>query len=211
MTLPASLQAVILTLPAVEHLDGSPARGAITFEPEVAVVTAAAASAFLLGPVTAAYSGSGTPAPVVLLATDSAGIAPTGWTYRVTERWDDASSRSYSISLPAAAPAVSLAAIAPTAPSTGTYVVVTGPAGPPGPTGAPGPTGVTGAKGDTGATGPAGWGTQADYDALAARVSAVEAGFTVVNTYLTDLFNRVASLETRMTSVEGRVTALENP
>lgn len=184
MSLPAGLQAVTLTLPAVEHLDGSPTRGAITFEPEVAVITSASAGAFLLGPITVPYTGSGTPAPVVLLATDSAGAQPSGWTYRVTERWDDASSRSYSISLPAAAPAVDLAAIAPTSPSTGTYVVVTGPAG---------------------------WGTQADYDALAARVSAVEAGFTVVNTYLTDLFNRVASLEGRMTNVEARVTALEHP
>lgn len=205
MSLPVGLQAVTLTLPAVEHPDGSPARGAITFEPEAAVITASAAGALLLGPITAPYAGSGTPSPVVLLATDSTGVQPSGWTYRVTERWDDAPGRSYSISLPAAAPAVALAAIAPTAPSTGTYVVVTGPIGPPG---AKGDTGATGTQGPPGADG---WGTQSTYDALAGRVNALEIGFTPLSAYITDALNRVVSLETRMTSAESRLTALETP
>jgi len=59
----------------------------------------------------------------------------------------------------------------------------TGPAGPKGDTGAAGPQGATGAtgpkgdkgdKGDTGATGPAGFGTQAQYNDIIARLTALE-------------------------------------
>jgi hypothetical protein len=242
--LPESLQAVTVTLPGAYRADGTVRRGSITFEPAPAVITAAQANAVVAGPTTATYDGETTPGPLTLLAVDSTGISPVDWTYRVTERWYDAPSRSYPISLSAAEPDVYLVAIAPVADSDGTLVPAVGPPGPEGPQGDPGPTGATGATGATGPTGPTGpagvqgeqglagptgatgpagptgstgpagadgWGDQATYDTLAARVSAVESGFTTVNTYLTDLFNRVASLEGRMTSVEGRVDALEGP
>jgi hypothetical protein len=218
MPLPAGLQTVNVSGQPL-HPDGTPVRGAISFRPEPAQITSADHDVILLGETSVPLDEAGS-FTVTLLATDSAGTTPTGWTYRVTEHWYDAPGRSYPISLPAATPTVNLADIAPTAPAVGEYVVVTGPAGPQGPagpTGATGPAGVqgeqgpagtagatgpAGPKGDTGTTGPAGWGDQATYDALAARVSAVEAGFTTVNAYLTDLFNRVASLETRVTNLE---------
>lgn len=99
---------------------------------------------------------------------------------------------------------VYLAAITPTAPAAGEYTVVTGPRGPQGEQGLQGQQGTQGPQGERGPAGADGWGTQASYDALAARVSAVESGFTSVNAYITDALNRIASLESR-------VTALENP
>jgi hypothetical protein len=60
-------------------------------------------------------------------------VTPVDWTYRVVERWWDAPGRDYPLSLPLAAPTVDLADIAPTAPTEGEYVVVTGPPGPVGP------------------------------------------------------------------------------
>ncbi|MFB7473993.1 hypothetical protein [Kitasatospora sp. NPDC056184] len=238
MPIPGGLQSVSVALPGALRADGSVRRGSITFEPEPAVVTAAQAGALFAGAVTVAYDGASSPGPVTLLAVDSTDIQPTGWTYRVTEHWHDAPGRSYPISLPASAPTVKLAELAPTTPASGEYTVITGPRGlqgEPGPQGAqgpqgnqgvqgaPGPQGVQGMKGDQGAQGlqgvqgaqgpkgADGWGTQATYDALAARVSAVEAGFTTVNGFITDALNRVAGLESRMTAVEARVAELENP
>ncbi|MFD9064200.1 hypothetical protein ACFVZ3_22055 [Kitasatospora purpeofusca] len=86
--------------------------------------------------------------------------------------------------------------------------------GPQGPTGATGATGAAGATGATGPQGPAGWGTQATYDALAARVNALETAFASLNGIITDLTLRVGGtfgLENRMTSAESRITALETP
>ncbi len=227
MPLPAGLQTVTVSGQLL-HLNDTPVRGAISFRPEPAQITSAAHDVILLGETSVPLDGAGE-FTITLLATDSQGTTPTGWTYRVTEHWYDAPGRSYPISLPAATPTVNLADIAPTAAASGEYTVVTGPAGPQGPagptgtagpagvqgeqgpagptgvTGPAGPQGDTGSTGATGPTGPAGadgWGDQATYDTLAARVSAVEAGFTTVNTYLTDLFNRVASLETRVTNLE---------
>ncbi|MER5356088.1 hypothetical protein ABT093_37930 [Kitasatospora sp. NPDC002551] len=204
MPIPAGLQSVSVGLPGALRADGSVRRGSIVFEPEPAVVTAAQAGALFAGAVTVVYDGASSPGPVSLLAVDSTGIQPTGWTYRVTERWHDAPGRSYPISLSAATPVVKLAELAPTAPTAGEYVVVTGPPGPQGAQGVQGQQGVQGVPGERGPAGADGWGTQATYDALASRVSAVEAGFTVVNAYITDALNRIASLESR-------VTALENP
>lgn len=227
MPLPTGLETAPLTGRRL-HPDGTPVRGFIGFQPEPAQITSASHDIVLTGETTAQLDDTGS-FSVTLLATNATGTNPAGWTYRVTEHLYDAPSRSYPISLPASSTPVDLADIAPTAPSIGEYLVVTGPAGPQGATGSTGLTGAQGPQGDTGpqgatgpagptgptgATGPAGadgWGTQATYDALAARVSAVESGFTTVNTYLTDLFNRVASLETRMTNAEGRLGALENP
>lgn len=129
--------------------DGSPRVGYVTFTPEPATLTAAGVNTILTGPVRMAVDAAGA-GRVVLLATDAVGVVPTGWTYRVRERWTDGADRDYPISLPASAPTVQLADIAPTAPAGGTYVVVTGP------TGATGPQGVQGVQGIQGVTGPVG-------------------------------------------------------
>lgn len=245
MALPDGIQTVTVhgTLP---RPDGSVPRGPLIFTPGPRRLTSAAYDVIMLGAVTVWLDAAGH-FTVTLLATDAEGVTPSGWTYTVTERIQGAPTRSYPISLPAAAPLVDLADIAPTAPSTGEYVVVTGPRGaqgPPGdtgpqgeqgapgdvgPTGAAGTPGTQGVKGDTGATGPKGdtgaagatgapgadgWGTQATYDALADRVTAVESAFTSVNAILNDLAVRVGGefgLENRMTSAETRISALETP
>ncbi|MCX4686778.1 collagen-like protein [Kitasatospora purpeofusca] len=90
----------------------------------------------------------------------------------------------------------------------------TGATGAQGATGAPGAAGAAGATGATGPQGPAGWGTQATYDALAARVNALETAFASLNGIITDLTLRVGGtfgLENRMASAETRITALETP
>ncbi|MEV5138442.1 hypothetical protein AB0K71_05790 [Streptomyces syringium] len=151
MPLPPGLETVTVT-GTYAHPDGAAFTGTVTFTPEPPVLTSSAEDTIVLGPVEAKPNSTGH-ISVSLLATDAEGVTPSGWTYRVTERWYDAAGRSYPLSLPAAAPTVDLADIAPTAPAAGEYVVVTGPAGPTGPQG---PTGATGAQGPTGPAGPAG-------------------------------------------------------
>ncbi|MFF7023038.1 hypothetical protein ACFY97_18795 [Streptomyces klenkii] len=137
-SLPAGLQTVTVT-GTYRHPDGAPFTGHVSFLPEPAVLTSPQYDTIVLGEVTTTPDSNGHIA-VTLLATDATGVTPTGWTYRVTERWYDAHGRSYPISLPAAAPNVDLADVAPTAPAAGEYVVVTGPPGPPGPPGSSGST-----------------------------------------------------------------------
>ncbi|MEU1037688.1 hypothetical protein [Streptomyces sp. NPDC005907] len=69
---------------------------------------------------------------VALIATDNANMQPTGWAYEVTERFQHAPGRSYSIQLPSTTPVIDLADIAPADPAQGDYVLVQGPAGTPG-------------------------------------------------------------------------------
>ncbi|MFB7675603.1 hypothetical protein ACFC26_29765 [Kitasatospora purpeofusca] len=61
--------------------------------------------------------------------------------------------------------------------------------------------GPAGPKGDTG---PGAFGTKADYDALAGRMSSVEGIVTTLNGFVTDALNRIQSLETRVTALEHR-------
>lgn len=211
MPLPAGLPTVTVTATRL-HLDGSPMLGVIIWEPDSGPITSAEHDVILDGPVRMVFDQDAAGhASITLPANDAPGITPTGGTYRVTERWNDVLGRSYHVRLPAAAPTVDLADIAPTAPAVGEYLVITGPRGEPGPPGPGGAKGDTGDQGVQGIPGADGWGTQATYDALAERVAAVEAGFTTVNGYITDALNRVASLETRMASAENRITALETP
>lgn len=163
MALPPGLSTVTVS-GTYKRPNGTPFIGKLTFRPEPAILTSGAYGTLVLGTVDAVLDTNGT-FTVSLLATDDPDVAPTGWTYRVTERWNSAPGRNYPLSLPAAAPTVDIADVAPTAPSEGEYVVITGPAGPTGPqgpagaTGATGPAGATGAAGSagaTGATGPAG-------------------------------------------------------
>lgn len=154
MPLPSGLATVTVT-GTYKHPDGTPFVGRLTFRPEPAILTSGAYGTLVLGTVDAVLDTNGA-FTVTLLATDDPDITPTGWTYRVTERWNSAPGRNYPLALPAAAPAVDIADVAPTAPSEGEYVVVTGPAGPEGPQGDPGPSGTTGATGPAGAPGPTG-------------------------------------------------------
>lgn len=154
MTLPAGLATVTVT-GTYARPDGTPYQGTVRFVPQPAVLTSAAHGRILLGTITAALGETGA-FTTELLATDDPDVTPIDWTYRVTEHWKDAPGRSYPLALPAATPDVDLAAVAPTAPAAGEYLVVAGPAGPGGATGATGPAGATGAQGPTGATGPQG-------------------------------------------------------
>jgi hypothetical protein len=164
MPLPVGLSTVTVT-GTYTHPDGTPFIGRLLFTPQPAVLTSATHGVLILGTVEAvAVSGVVT---ATLLATDDPDVTPSGWTYLVQERWHDAPGRTYPLSLPAAAPAVDLADVAPTAAAEGEYVVVTGPAGPAGPQGDPGP------------AGPPGEITQAELDAaLALKADNAGATFT---------------------------------
>ncbi|MFD7861852.1 glycerophosphodiester phosphodiesterase family protein [Streptomyces sp. NPDC059783] len=154
MPLPAGLATVTVT-GTYARPDGTPYTGTVRFVPEPAVLTSATHGRILLGTTTAALDTGGA-FTAELLATDDPDVTPTGWTYRVSEHWKDAPGRTYPLALPAAAPNVDLAAVAPTAPAAGEYVVVAGPAGPAGADGAPGATGPQGPIGETGPQGPPG-------------------------------------------------------
>ncbi|MET9617125.1 hypothetical protein [Kitasatospora indigofera] len=65
---------------------------------------------------------------------------------------------------------------------------------------------VANLKGPAGVAGPQGvsaFGTQADYNAMIARIVNVETIVTTLNTYVTDALNRIQSLETRVTALGG--------
>lgn len=118
MTLPAALQTVEVTATKL-YPDGAGMKGRITFSPSPGTLTSADEDVLVGGPVVMVFDGTGAPVTAELLATDSTGVIPTDWTYRVEEKWNNAPSRSYSIALPAANPAVDLADIAPTDPAAG--------------------------------------------------------------------------------------------
>jgi peptidoglycan/xylan/chitin deacetylase (PgdA/CDA1 family) len=149
MPLPPGLSTVTVTGTYL-HPDGTAYSGRLVFRPEPGVLTSAAHGTLVIGDVEVVLDNNGQ-FTVSLLATDDPDVTPVGWTYRVTERWYDTPGRSYPLSLPAAAPTVDIADVAPTAPSEGEYVVVTGPAGPAGPEGLEGPEGP---QGETGPAGP---------------------------------------------------------
>lgn len=129
MPLPVGLSTVTVT-GTYKHPDGTAMQGKLLFTPEPAILTSGAHGTLLLGTIEATLVNGVVTA--TLLATDDPDVTPSGWTYIVQERWYDAPGRSYPLSLPAAAPTVDLADVAPTAPAAGVYVVVTGPQGPPG-------------------------------------------------------------------------------
>lgn len=122
MSLPVGLSTVAVTVSAL-HPDGTALKGAVTFTPN-ATLRSGTYHVSLAGPVTLTFSGNGTPQTATLVATDAAGVLPSGWTYTVTEWWQDAPSRTYSIALPAASPAVYLADLAPVSADAGFSVFV---------------------------------------------------------------------------------------
>ncbi|GII25905.1 right-handed parallel beta-helix repeat-containing protein [Planosporangium mesophilum] len=108
MSLPEGLQTVVVTGQYL-HPDGRPCRGSVLVEPEPAQLSSAEQGLIVLGRAEARLDESGR-FSLELLATDAKGVTPAGWTYRVTERWSDAPSRTYSMELPATERTVSLAA-----------------------------------------------------------------------------------------------------
>jgi hypothetical protein len=200
MPLPPGLSTVTVT-GTYKHPDGTALKGKVLFAPEPAVLTSAAHGTLLLGTVEATPDADGD-ISVTLLATDDPDVTPTGWTYRVQERWYDAPGRSYPLALPAAAPAVDLADVAPTAPAAGEYVVVTGPAGPAGPAGADGSNADAEAYADaaiathTAATDPHGdraWG-DAKFATMAA-LNTTNGNLANLDVFVNDCLTRVAAIE----------------
>ncbi|WP_433257584.1 right-handed parallel beta-helix repeat-containing protein [Streptosporangium sp. CA-135522] len=106
MSLPADLPTVVVT---GHYLcpDGAPRRGIVVIEPEPAALTSAEHGLIVLRGTEARLDDSGR-FTLELPATDAAGVTPSDWTYRVTERWPDAPGRTYSLALPAAEPVVRL-------------------------------------------------------------------------------------------------------
>ncbi|MGW8876395.1 collagen-like triple helix repeat-containing protein [Streptomyces mirabilis] len=160
--------------------DGRPLSGQVVFR-SPNLITFGAYDVILGGPVTVPLDATGA-FEVELPATDAPGMNPSGWSYSVAEQLAGVSmNRVYQVLLPAEAPEVDLADIAPTDPSTPNYVAVrgdsayevaveagfvgtvaqwlaslVGPRGPKGDTGATGPQGAPGAQGTQGPQGATG-------------------------------------------------------
>jgi hypothetical protein len=94
-------------------LDGNPASGTVTFTTSQAVVDGTGDAILPKQSITKTLDNTGS-FSVALPATDDSDLAPTGFTYKVTEQLTTPkSSRSYSISLPASPSTVNLADVAP--------------------------------------------------------------------------------------------------
>lgn len=158
--------------------EGEPLTGQVVWRAP-AMITFPDQDVILGGPVTVPLDATGR-FEVELPATDASGMIPDGWSYAVAEQFAGVpQTRTYQILLPAEAPRVDIADLAPTDPTTPNYVAVRGdsayevavangfegtveqwlaslvstvpgPVGPPGPQGEPGPQGPQGPKGDPG-------------------------------------------------------------
>lgn len=105
--------------------DGRALIGQIVFRAP-ALITFPEYDVILGGPVTVPLDSQGAFA-VTLPATDAPGMNPAGWSYSVAEQFTGvAQNRVYAILLPAESPSVDIADLAPTDPSTPTYVAVRG-------------------------------------------------------------------------------------
>ncbi|ARB11442.1 minor tail protein [Streptomyces phage ToastyFinz] len=105
--------------------EGKPLAGQVIFRAP-GMVTFGEFDVILGGPVAAPLDSTGA-FEVVLPATDAPGMIPTDWSYAVAEQLAGVPmNRTYQVLLPAETPAVDLADIAPTDPSTPTYVAVRG-------------------------------------------------------------------------------------
>jgi hypothetical protein len=155
-TLPTALAYGTVTWTAVQPVadttdpdalpDPVPVTGTVTFTPSASVLLAAGAPpvTVIAAPLTYQLADDGTlrdPAGnpgVTLVATDSPGVTPTGWTWTASYRLNNGLARgSFSFALPAGE-TVDLTTVAPVTGSGGTPVIQ----GPPGPQGDPGPAGT---------------------------------------------------------------------
>ncbi|WP_197085256.1 glycosyl hydrolase family 28-related protein [Saccharothrix sp. ST-888] len=142
--------------------EGTPLQGSLVFTPPATLTLPGAATISAL-PARVALDQNGQFA-VSLIATDSPGMSPAGWTYQVEESLYASASvsaaaavdpslsaqRTYSILLPSSPSTVDLSQIAPHTAYSGQYLPVVGPAGPQGPAGAVGPQGPQGPAGPVG-------------------------------------------------------------
>ncbi|MDP5310398.1 glycerophosphodiester phosphodiesterase [Streptomyces poriferorum] len=145
MALPDSLPTVTLT-GTYTHPDGSPMKGSVSITPVPGKVVSAATGYTVQGRAKAKLDANGA-VTLTVLATDAAGINPTGFTYRIVIAFPDATGDEFFTELPASAPNVRLPAITPASADEGDYVVITGPEGPAGTDGEPGPQGEPGPPG----------------------------------------------------------------
>ncbi|MFH8345006.1 hypothetical protein [Streptomyces sp. NPDC018045] len=157
--------------------DGQPLSGTVVFRAP-GQITFPDSDVILGGPVVASLDAQGR-ITARLPATDAPHMDPAGWSYTVAEQLAGIpNGRSYQVLLPAEAPQVDLADIAPTDPSKPNYVAVRGASayevavangfsgtvadwlsslvGPRGPEGATGPRGEQGPRGERGEQGPPG-------------------------------------------------------
>ncbi|MCM1973760.1 MULTISPECIES: collagen-like protein [Streptomyces] len=105
--------------------EGKPLAGQVIFRAP-GMVTFGEFDVILGGPVAAPLDSTGA-FEVVLPATDAPGMIPTDWSYAVAEQLAGVPmNRTYQVLLPAETPAVDLADIAPTDPTTPNYVAVRG-------------------------------------------------------------------------------------
>lgn len=119
MTLPVGVETVTITINAPLYPNGDLRRGQVKFTPDAKALTFDGED-LIAGPRVVLFDGVSAAAKTIeLVATDAANVTPTGFTYSVAERWSDSPARTYSIALPASAPAVNLAALAPASASPG--------------------------------------------------------------------------------------------
>jgi len=105
--------------------DGRPLSGQVVWRAP-ALITFADHDVILGGPVTVPLDEQGA-FTVELPATDAPGMNPAGWSYTVAEQFASVpQNRTYQVLLPADTPTVDIADIAPTDPTTPTYVAVRG-------------------------------------------------------------------------------------
>ncbi|MFH9295614.1 hypothetical protein [Streptomyces sp. NPDC017520] len=105
--------------------EGKPLAGQVIFRAP-GMVTFPDSDVILGGPVAAPLDSTGA-FEIVLPATDAPDMNPSGWSYSVAEQLAGVPmNRTYQVLLPAETPAVDLADIAPTDPTTPTYVAVRG-------------------------------------------------------------------------------------
>ncbi|PVD01332.1 hypothetical protein [Streptomyces sp. CS014] len=139
MALPEGVERITITS-SRDHPDGGPMRGRVTVRPAPAIVTNTALGHTVQGDAVGRWIDG--ELSLTVLVADATGYEPTGYTHLVMERPDDAPGRDYPVLLTTAlGPTIDLAALAPTEPYDGDYVLV------------PGPRGEKGDKGDKGDAG----------------------------------------------------------
>lgn len=106
MPLPAGLDLVTVTR-SFKRRDGTAAAGAVRLVPRPGPVRATSSGAVVQDAATAVLDGTGA-ARLVVVATDSAGIAPASFTYELEVALDDGTSYRRTLTLPSAAPTVTL-------------------------------------------------------------------------------------------------------
>lgn len=146
--IPPGIATVVLTGRYLRP-DGLPVRGTVTFAVPPHL-TLRDADTIMVGAAKVEVDENGA-FSVTLMATDQPNMQPTEWAYEVTENFQHAQGRKYSLMLPSTTPVVDLSDIAPADPSRGDYVVVPGPAGAAGSqilSGTGNPSAALGANGD---------------------------------------------------------------